>query len=147
MCTVHRFQGISISWSMSASWPLAPSSSSASHPKGRCNFSRQDRESFFLPSPGETRSILSYDHSRISRREQDYTLLFSCFERDRDFRKSFLVVEREKMELTLYKNSRDQEFSLSSDQQYVADSKINTHDGFLLLFRILMLFFHNCKML
>ena len=35
--------------------------------------------------------------------------------RDRDFRKSFLVVEREKMKLTLVENSRDREFSLTSD--------------------------------
>ena len=34
--------------------------------------------------------------------------------RDRDFRKSFLVVEREKMKLTLVENSRDREFSLTS---------------------------------
>ena len=31
-------------------------------------------------SPGETRSRLSYDHSRISRRERDSILLLSCFE-------------------------------------------------------------------
>ena len=35
--------------------------------------------------------------------------------RDRDFRKSFLMVEREKMKLTLVENSRDREFSLTSD--------------------------------
>ena len=46
----------------------------------RCNFSRQDWELFFLLSPSETRSRLSYDHSRVSRREGDYILLFSCFE-------------------------------------------------------------------
>ena len=34
--------------------------------------------------------------------------------RDRDFRKSFRVVEREKMKLTLVENSRDREFSLTS---------------------------------
>ena len=34
--------------------------------------------------------------------------------RDRDFRKSFLVVEREKIKLTLVENSRDREFSLTS---------------------------------
>ena len=34
--------------------------------------------------------------------------------RDRDFRKSFLAVEREKMKLTLVENSRDREFSLTS---------------------------------
>ena len=34
----------------------------------------------FLLSPGETRSRLSYDHSRISRRERDSILLLSCFE-------------------------------------------------------------------
>ena len=34
--------------------------------------------------------------------------------RDRDFRKSFLVVEREKMKMTLVENSRDREFSLTS---------------------------------
>ena len=46
----------------------------------RCNFSRQDWELFFLLSPGETRSRLSYDHSRISRRERDSIMLLSCFE-------------------------------------------------------------------
>ena len=46
----------------------------------RCNFSRRDWELFFLLSPGETRSRLSYDHSRISRRERDSILLLSCFE-------------------------------------------------------------------
>ena len=40
---------------------------------------RDEIENFFLLSPGETRSRLSYDHSRISRRERDYILLFSCF--------------------------------------------------------------------
>ena len=35
--------------------------------------------------------------------------------RDQDFRKSFLVVEREKMKLTLVENYRDREFSLTSD--------------------------------
>ena len=46
----------------------------------RCNFLRRDWELFFLLSPGETRSRLSYDHSRISRRERDSILLLSCFE-------------------------------------------------------------------
>ena len=46
----------------------------------RCHFPRRDWELFFLLSSGETRSWLSYDHSRISRRERDYILLLSCFE-------------------------------------------------------------------
>ena len=37
--------------------------------------------------------------------------------RDRDFRKAFLVAEREKMKLTLVENSRDREFSLNSTTQ------------------------------
>ena len=44
---------------------------------------------------------ISYCYSHVSRR-------------DRDFKKSFLVVEREKMKLTLVENSRDREFSLTS---------------------------------
>ena len=53
--------------------------------------------------------------------------------RDRDFRKSFLVVEREKMKLTLVENSRDREFSLTSDsgeeneKEYIFVDKY-THD-------------------
>ena len=65
--------------------------------------------------------------SHLVRRDRDYhmtilvfrdenaiRLLLSCSRRDRDFRKSFLVVEREKMKLTLVENSRDREFSLTS---------------------------------
>ena len=44
---------------------------------------------------------ISYCYSHVSRR-------------DRDFRKSLLVVEREKMKLTLVENSRDREISLTS---------------------------------
>ena len=68
------------------------------------NFLRQYWEFFLLLSPGETRSRLSYDYSRVSRRERDFILLFSCFETSS--RKSFPVVEREKMKLTLVENSR-----------------------------------------
>ena len=39
----------------------------------RCHFPRRDWKLFFLLSSCETRSWLSYDHSRISRRERDYT--------------------------------------------------------------------------
>ena len=46
----------------------------------RCNFLRRDQDIFFLLSPGETRSRLSYDHSCISRPERDYILLYLCFE-------------------------------------------------------------------
>ena len=45
----------------------------------RCHFPRRDWELFFFLSSGETKSWLSYDHSRISTRERDYILLFSCF--------------------------------------------------------------------
>ena len=67
--------------------------------------------------------------SRLARRDRDYHMTILVFRdeneipfcyshvsrRDRDFRKSFLVVEREKMKLTLVENSRDREFSLTSD--------------------------------
>ena len=67
--------------------------------------------------------------SRLPRRDRDYHMTILVFRdendipfcyshvsrRDRDFRKSFLVVEREKMKLTLVENSRDREFSLTSD--------------------------------
>ena len=46
----------------------------------RCNFSRRDRELYYLLSPGETRSRFSFYHSHVSRRYRDYILLFSCFE-------------------------------------------------------------------
>ena len=48
---------------------------------------------------------ISYCYSHVSRR-------------DRDFRKSFLVVEREKIKLTLAENSRDREFLLTSVTVY-----------------------------
>jgi len=67
--------------------------------------------------------------SRLARRDRDYHMTILVFRdeneipfcyshvsrRDRDFRKSFLVVEREKMKLTLVENSRDREFSLTSE--------------------------------
>ena len=67
--------------------------------------------------------------SRLARRDRDYHMTILIFwdeneipfcyshvsRRDRDFRKSFLVVEREKMKLTLVENSRDREFSLTSE--------------------------------
>ena len=67
--------------------------------------------------------------SHLARRDQDYHMTILVFRdeneipfcyshvsrRDRDFRKSFLVVEREKMKLTLVENSRDREFSLTSE--------------------------------
>ena len=118
-----------------------------SHPREKVQFFETKSRIIFLLPPGETRSRLSYDHSRISRRERDYILLFSCFETRSRLYKIISHGRARKNEADSHENSRDQEFSLSSDQQYVADSKINTHDGFLLLFRILMLFFHNCKML
>ena len=67
--------------------------------KRRCKFARWDWELSFLLSPGETIWRLSYNHSRILRRERDFILLFSCFKTRS--RKSFLVVEQEKMKLTL----------------------------------------------
>ena len=68
--------------------------------------------------------------SRLARRDRDYHMTILVFRdeneipfcyshvsrRDRDFRKSFLVVEREKMKLTLVENSRDREFSLTSER-------------------------------
>ena len=70
--------------------------------------------------------------SRLARRDRDYHMTILVFRdeneipfcyshvsrRDRDFRKSFLVVEREKMKLTLVENSRDREFSLTSDLHF-----------------------------
>ena len=72
--------------------------------------------------------------SRLARRDRDYHMTILVFRdeneipfcyshvsrRDRDFRKSFLVVEREKMKLTLVENSRDREFSLTSDSNTAA---------------------------
>ena len=68
-------------------------------------------------------------YSRLARRDRDYHMTIIVFRdeneisycyshvsrQDRDLRKSFLVVEREKMKLTLVENSRDQDFSLTSD--------------------------------
>ena len=55
----------------------------------------------------------------IFRDENEITYCFShVSRRDRDFRKPFLVVEREKMKLTLIENSRDWEFSLTSDTYF-----------------------------
>ena len=45
---------------------------------------------------------ITYCYSHVSRRDQE-------------FRKSFLVVEREKMKPALLENSKDREFSLTSD--------------------------------
>ena len=67
--------------------------------------------------------------SHLARRDRDYHMTILVFRdengirycyshvsrRDRDFRKSFLVVERGQMKLTLVENSRDREFSLTSD--------------------------------
>ena len=51
----------------------------------------------------------------LFRDENEITYCYSHVSRqDRDLRKSFLVVEREKMKLTLVENSRDREFSLTS---------------------------------
>ena len=66
--------------------------------------------------------------SHLARRDCDYHMIILVFRdeneityccshvsrRDRDLWKSFLVVEREKMKLTLVENFRDQEFSLTS---------------------------------
>ena len=51
-----------------------------SHSREKVQFFETRLRIIFLLSPGETRSRLSYDHSRISRRERDYIMLFSCFE-------------------------------------------------------------------
>ena len=52
----------------------------------------------------------------VFRDENEITYCYSrILRRDQDFRKSFLVVERKKMKLTLVENSRDREFSLNSD--------------------------------
>ena len=49
--------------------------------------------------------------------------------RDRDFRKSFLVVEREKMKLTLVENSRDREFSLTSGSRQCAQAESRENEN------------------
>ena len=52
----------------------------------------------------------------VFRDENEITYCYShVSRRDRDLRKSFLVVEREKMKRTLVENSRDREISLTSD--------------------------------
>ena len=53
--------------------------------------------------------------------------------RDRDFRKSFLVVEREKMKMTLVENSRDREFSLTSDMNVHVAILVIRFKAFLVL--------------
>ena len=54
----------------------------------------------------------------VFREENEITYCYShVSRRDRDFRKSFLVVEQEKMKLTLVENSRDREFSLTSGRK------------------------------
>ena len=65
--------------------------------------------------------------SHLARRDRGYHITILVFRdeitycyshvsrRDRDLRKSFLVVEREKMKLTLAENSRDRDFSLTSE--------------------------------
>ena len=79
----------------------------------RYKFWRRDWELFFC--------------SHLARRNQDYHVTILVFRdenkitycysnvsrQDWDFRKSFLVVEREKMKLTLVENSRDREFLLT----------------------------------
>ena len=67
----------------------------------RCHFPRRDWELFFLLSSGETRSWLSYDHSRISRREWDYIYLFSCFSWSSEIKWSLLSTR-----IPVIKNSR-----------------------------------------
>ena len=105
----------------------------------RCNFSRRDWELFFLLSPGETRSRLSYDHSRISRRERDSILLLSCFDTRSRLQKIISRGRARKMKLTLVQNSRDREFSLTSalyDQFYWKASSVRLFDFFELKMRI-----------
>ena len=65
-------------------------------------------------SPGETRSRLSYDHSRISRQERYYILLLSCFEMRSRLKKIISRGRARKMKQTLVENSWDREFSLTS---------------------------------
>ena len=85
--------------------------------------------------------------SRLARRDRDYHMTILVFRdeneiplcyshvsrRDRDFRKSSLVVEREKMKLTLVENSRDREFSLTSDWKvdFLSDMKTFFQKGFV----------------
>ena len=76
--------------------------------------------------------------SRLARRDRDYHMTLLVFRdeneipfcyshvsrQDRDFRKSFLVVEREKMKLILVENSRDREFSLTSELRFGHKTKL-----------------------
>ena len=53
----------------------------------------------------------------VFRDENEITYCYSrVLRRDRDFKKSFPVVKREKMKLTLVENSQDREFSLKSEE-------------------------------
>ena len=55
----------------------------------------------------------------VFRDENEITYCYShVSRRDRDLRKSFLMVEQEKMKLTLVENSRDREFLLTSGQNF-----------------------------
>ena len=85
--------------------------------------------------------------SRLARRDRDYHMTILVFRdeneipfcyshvsrRDRDFRNSFLMVEREKMKLTLVENSRDREFSLTSDLDLEYIVQLLKSNGLLLL--------------
>ena len=82
----------------------------------------------------ETRSRLSYDHSRISRRERDYILLFSCFETRSRLYKIISHGRARKNEADSHENSRDREFSLISGMYKVCIYKANTIvDGFVVV--------------
>ena len=77
----------------------------------RCNFSRQDRELYYLLSPAERRSRFS------SRRDRDYILLFSCFE-TRTRNTDWISQGRaRKISVNSHEISREREFSLMSEKQ------------------------------
>ena len=68
----------------------------------RSDLAKRDRDYHMIILVLRDKNEITYCYSHVSRR-------------DRDLRKSFLVVEREKMKLTLVENSRDREVSRTSD--------------------------------
>ena len=73
-------------------------------------------ENYFSCSHLATRDRDYHTTIFVFRDENEITYCYShVLRRDRELRKSFLLVEREKMKLTLAENSRDREFSLTSE--------------------------------
>ena len=80
----------------------------------KSNFSRRDRELYYLFPPGETRSRFSFYYSHVSRRKRENILLFSCFEtrtRNTDWISQGWA---RKISVNSHEISREREFSLIS---------------------------------